>query len=127
MNLTENFTLAELTASSVSRLKGIENIPDERSLYNLKRLCVEVLQPVRNRFSRPITVTSGYRSKELNKAVGGSETSQHKNGEAADIISEDNAALWHTIVGMIRAGEIKVGQLIDEKDLRAHSTIFDKI
>lgn len=117
MNLSENFTLEELTASYTARSRKINNTPDEMQIENLTRLCVEILQPIRNHWGNPLSVTSGFRSPELNRVVGGSVTSQHLKGEAADIISSDNRKLWKLITEMIKKGEIRVGQLIDEKNL----------
>ena len=118
MNLTKNFTLEELTASSVAQSNGINNIPDEKQILNLRRLCREILQPVREKLGKPIIVTSGFRSPALNRRVGGVATSQHLEGAAADIISQDNSELWRMLCLMVRNGEIAVGQLINEKGLR---------
>ena len=117
MNLSENFTLEELTASYTARSRKINNTPNEMQIENLTRLCVEILQPIRNHWGNPLIVTSGFRSPELNMVVGGSATSQHLKGEAVDIISYDTRKLWKLITEMIKKGEIRVGQLIDEKNL----------
>ena len=118
MNLTENFTMEEMCCSSVARTNGIDNIPDEIQSERLKRLCEEILQPIRNKYGKAIKITSGFRSEKLNNAVSGSKTSQHLKGEAADIICNNNSELWNLILNMIHDGEIKVGQLIDEKNLQ---------
>jgi hypothetical protein len=81
MNLSSNFTLKELTVTRLS----IDNTPDDATIENLKLLCEMVLQPVRNHFGKSVTVNSGYRSPEINAAVGGSKTSDHCKGQAADI------------------------------------------
>lgn len=107
-----------MIASSIAKLKGIDNIPNTQTTESLKRLCEEILQPIRNKFGKPITITSGYRSSVLNTAIGGSKSSQHIKGEAADIVCNDNRALWNLIYKMILNKEIRVGQLIDEKNLR---------
>lgn len=117
MKLTTNFTLEELISSSIAQLKGIDNIPGEKEINNLKCLCEEILQPIRSKFGKPIKITSGFRSFTLNQAVKGSKTSQHLLGEAADIVCEDNKALWNLICNMILNHEIIVGQLIDERNL----------
>ena len=117
MKLTENFTLEEFIKSETARIRNIRNNPGEGEIQNLKRLCEEILQPVRNRYGSAIIITSGFRSKELNREIAGSTTSQHLKGEAADIISQDNKRLWEIILEMIYNNEIKVGQLIDEKKL----------
>ena len=59
--LTQNFTLEELIASPTAKMKGINNTPNARVIESLKHLCEEILQPIRNKFGKPITVTSGYR------------------------------------------------------------------
>lgn len=117
MYLSKNFTLEELTSSATARLKGIANTPGNKEKDNLKRLCLEILQPIRNVYGAPIIITSGFRSVALNKAVRGSASSQHLKGEAADLISTDNKRLWDTICALIVSGKIRVGQLIDEKNL----------
>jgi len=87
MNLSANFTLKELTKSDTATRLGLDNTPDDEALENLKTLCEMVLQPVREHFGKSVTVNSGYRSPELNSspAVGGSKTSDHCKGMAADI------------------------------------------
>ena len=117
MNLTQNFTLEEMIFSSTARLRKIDNRPNSQQLNSLKRLCEEILQPVRDKYEKPITITNGFRCPTLNSAIGGSKTSQHLKGEAADIISENNKELWDLICSMIQSGEISVGQLIDERNL----------
>lgn len=117
-HLSKNFTLEELTASATAKIRNIRNIPSPLHLLNLVRLCREVLQPIRDKYGKSIKVTSGYRSETLNKALGGVKTSQHLKGEAADITSADNHELWDIICKMILEGEISVGQLIDEKNLK---------
>lgn len=117
MKLTENFTLEEMVASQTATAKKIDNTPSEQVKANLKKLCETVLQPIRDRYGKPIHVSSGYRCPKLNKAVGGVANSKHQTGEAADIQCCNNKELWDVIVQMIKNKEIKVGQLIDEKKL----------
>jgi len=83
MNLSRNFSLAELTKSDTAIRKGINNNPSADQVEKLKLLCENILQPVRDRFGR-VTVTSGFRSAELCIAVGSSINSQHSKAEAAD-------------------------------------------
>ena len=85
MNLSANFSLKELTKSDTATRLGIDNTPDAETIDNLKTLCDKVLQPVREHFGKSVTVNSGYRSPESNAAVGGSKTSDHCRGYAADI------------------------------------------
>ena len=117
MKLSENFTLEELVASSTAKERDIPNVPDVEQIVNLCKLCIMVLQPIRDKLKTSIRVKSGFRSEALNKIVGGAVTSQHLKGEAADIICNNNKLLWNTIVSMIQERKIVVGQLIDEKNL----------
>lgn len=87
MKLTKNFTLRELVYSTTALKQGIDNAPTKSAMENLTALAVEVLQPLRNTLGKAIIINSGYRSPELNKAVGGVPTSQHLKGQAADIRS----------------------------------------
>ena len=86
MNLSPNFTLEELEYSATAKKHGLDNCcPDNLVQKNLISLVTNVLQPVRDHFAKPVKVNSCYRGIELNKHVGGSGTSQHCKGEAADI------------------------------------------
>ena len=85
MQLTKNFTLAELTKTDVNR----PNIPNETEIGRLRALAVNILQPLRDALGRPIIVNSAFRSEAVNLAVGGVPTSQHRLGEAADIVVRD--------------------------------------
>ena len=85
MKLSNNLTLAEVIKSQTATRLGISNDPTIEHLENLKAVAVNIFQPIRNYFDRPIAVTSGYRSKDLNAAINGSLRSQHCNGEALDI------------------------------------------
>ena len=84
MQLSENFTMAEFIKSDTAKREGIDNTPQGEHLEAAKHLFENVVQKVRDHFG-PTTLNSGYRSPELNQAVRGSKTSQHCNGEAADI------------------------------------------
>ena len=84
MQLSKNFSLAELTASQVATRKGIDNAPAPAIVANLTRLAA-LLEQVRALVGGPITVSSGYRSPALNKAVSGAANSAHVLGLAADI------------------------------------------
>ncbi len=96
LHITRNFTLEELTYSRQAAKHGIKNEPGKHCVENLTRLTINILQPLRDALG-PVWVTSGYRSKELNKIIGGSATSQHMKGKAADIVSADNAAAFNYI------------------------------
>ena len=97
MNLSKNFTLAELTKSETAIRRGINNTPNDEALNNLTTLCNMVLQKVRNSHG-VVVVTSGYRSPELNKAIGGCTTSDHCKGCAVDFevpgLDNRELALW---------------------------------
>ena len=85
MRLSRNFSLRELTKSATAERSGIDNTPkDLEHLVNMTHLAIHILQPVRDEFG-VITVNSGYRSPDLNKAVGGSDKSQHCHGQAMDL------------------------------------------
>lgn len=85
MKLSEHLDLSEITRSDTAKRKGISNQPTPEHLENFKKLAENIFEPIRNHFKEPIFISSGYRSKELNTAVGGSLTSQHCSGEAIDI------------------------------------------
>ena len=84
MQLSKNFSLQELIKSQTAERKGIDNTPSPEHQENLKLLCTSILQPIRDHFSRVVSVSSGYRSPELCTAIGSKITSQHARGEAAD-------------------------------------------
>ena len=98
MQLSENFSLNELTKSQTATRKGIDNKPTSEQIENLKSLSIHILQKIRDHYERPVRVTSGYRSPELCEAIGSSAKSQHAKGEAADfeITGVDNfdLAIW---------------------------------
>jgi hypothetical protein len=85
MNLTKNFTLSEMTKSETALRHGIDNTPGEQEMSALKVLAEKVLQPIRDHFQKGVKVNSAYRSPEVNQKVGGSRTSDHCRGQAADI------------------------------------------
>jgi zinc D-Ala-D-Ala carboxypeptidase len=98
MNLRTNFSLHELTKSETALRMGFDNTPDEETTENLRLLCEKVLQPVRDHYGKGVKVNSGYRSPESNSAVGGSKTSDHCKGMAADIeipgVANADLAQW---------------------------------
>jgi len=85
MKLSENLTLREAIKSNTATRLGIDNTPEQWEINNLRAIAENIFQPVRDHFGVPIGVSSGYRCKELNKAIGGSKYSQHMIGEALDI------------------------------------------
>jgi hypothetical protein len=84
MNLSKSFTLNELTKSQEATRLGIDNTPNEEHILNLKLLCENVLQPIRDFYGMPLSVSSGYRSAALCESIGSSSKSQHTKGQAAD-------------------------------------------
>lgn len=84
LQISENFTLGEFLKSQSAARLGIDNTPNDTVIRNLQALCHNVLEPVRLHYRRPVVISSGYRSPALNRAIGGSGTSQHCKGEAAD-------------------------------------------
>lgn len=89
--LSKHFKLSEFTRSATASAKKIDNTPSLEVVSNLQQLCIHVLEPLREHFNCPITISSGYRCPALNTAVGGVATSQHMTGEAADIHIPDEA------------------------------------
>jgi len=85
MKLSEHLDLSEVVRSESAKRKGISNMPTAEHIANFKVLAEKVFEPIRTNFRCPIIISSGYRSKELNAAIGGSATSQHCSGEAIDI------------------------------------------
>ena len=99
MKLSANFSLEEMTKSQVALRNGIPNNPNATQIDALRELCLNVLQPIRSYFNKPVTVSSGFRSCELCIAINSSINSQHTKGEAADIeiIGLDNKELFDYI------------------------------
>jgi zinc D-Ala-D-Ala carboxypeptidase len=98
MNLTQNFTLSEMTKSETALRFGMANDPTETEIENLRILCENVLQPVRNYYGMGVKVNSGFRHPLVNAKVNGSTTSDHCKGFAADIeipgIANADLAQW---------------------------------
>jgi len=102
MHLSKNLLLAEVTKSATAIKRGIANEPTVEHLENLKAVAENIFQPLREEFMCPIAVSSGYRSKALNDAIGGSLSSQHCKGEALDLDADvygviTNADIFHYI------------------------------
>ena len=122
MRLSENFSLEELTASETAARRGIDNTPSEEVINNLKRLAA-ALQEVRALLNnRSILVSSGYRSPELNQAVGGSATSDHCKGLAADFICPSYGTP-NDVVRAISGSNLSFKQVIREFDKWVHLSI----
>ena len=120
MKLSEHFTLEELTSSSTAKRYKIDNTPDANIIAKLKILCRTILEPLRERYGKPIIISSGYRCPALNKLVGGASASDHQFGNAADIHSVSdtvkcNKELFNCAKKLMDEGKLaNVKQLIDE-------------
>lgn len=86
IQLSEHFSLSEFTKSVTADRLGIKNEPTDIEIGHLRLLCVYLLEPLREVWDSGITITSGFRCEELNRATGGSKTSAHRLGYAADIV-----------------------------------------
>lgn len=107
------FTIDELCRSAVASRRGIDNTPGAEAVANMEELIARLLDPLRERWGKPLAVNSGYRSPELNAAVGGVATSQHLFGQAADITTGSRAGN-RKLFEVIAAGGFEFDQLIDE-------------
>lgn len=111
MNLSEHFTLEEMVSSQIATRRRLDNRPGPKELANLRRTCA-VLEQVRALAGAPVIVSSGYRSKAVNQAVGGSSSSAHLQGLAADITVPGMAP--KALAKLIMAGDVIFDQLIYE-------------
>ena len=98
MMLSDHFSLAEFTKSQTAIRKGIRNDPNDAAIENMRLLCENILEPVRQHYDIPFTLNSGFRCLALNEAVGSSSRSQHVTGQAADFeiptIANKDLAHW---------------------------------
>lgn len=109
------FTIKELCKSSTATQRGIDNSPNSEIVSNLTQLVDKILDPLREEYGEAIMVNSGYRCPELNKLVGGSETSYHRYGLAADITAGskmENRRLFDLAINL----DLPFDQLIDESN-----------
>jgi hypothetical protein len=113
MQLSKNLTLAEVTRSESAKRNGISNMPTAEHIENFKKLAEKVFQPIRDHFAVPIRISSGYRSAALNKAIGGSLSSQHCSGEAIDI-DMDGTSITNAQVFNFIKDNLEFDQLIWE-------------
>lgn len=119
------FTIKELSKSSTATQKKIDNTPNSEIVSNLKQLVDYILDPLRERYGKPIKVNSGYRCPALNKVVNGSKSSQHMKGLAADITAgslKENKILFE----LVQELKLPFDQLIDEKNFRWIHVSFSK-
>ena len=116
MRLSKNFTLSEVTRSNTARRLGIDNTPKNHHLKSMQRLITNLIQPMRDALG-PIRITSGYRSPELNRAIGGSKKSQHSKAEAVDIQFWSEGQMKNQMIydWVLKSG-IEFDQMINEFD-----------
>ena len=116
MRLSKNFVLSEITRSNTAKRLNISNAPDKEHLRNMQRLITNLIQPIRDGLG-PIRITSGYRSPQLNRAIGGSRKSQHCKGEALDLqFWKDGQMCNQEIYDWVLKQEIEFDQMINEFD-----------
>ena len=109
INLSPHFTLEELTTTKT----GISNVPHDNDVNQLRILCRDILEPLREKIGKPIIIDSAFRSAAVNRAVGGVSNSQHLLGQAADIHSSvQTSCIWNAIKSLVHNGELNVGQCI---------------
>jgi hypothetical protein len=115
MKISEHLDLAEVTRSDSAKRKGISNQPTAEHLENFKKLAENIFEPIRKHFGVPIHISSGYRSKALNDAIGGSLSSQHCTGEAIDIDMDGSAnGVTNKMVFEYIKGNLNFDQMIWE-------------
>lgn len=119
------FTIKELCHSDTAIKKKIDNTPNSEIVNNLTQLIDNVLDPLREKYGKPITVNSGYRCSELNKVLRGSNTSQHLTGQAADI-TVGSVQKNRQLFGLILYLDLPFDQLIDESNFKWIHVSFSK-
>ena len=110
-----NFTLAEFIKSDTATKKHIDNTPTEEVVAHLDELVGTLLQPLRTAYGKPLNITSGYRCPALNKAVGGSATSAHLRGYAADVQCKNLKGFIAFAENWLKENNIPFDQSIREK------------
>ena len=114
MRLSKDFTLDEFVRSGTAKAHGIDNTPPQPAVANLGALARAVLQPIRDYLQRPVKISSGYRCQALNRAVGSASTSQHTQGQAADIFVDDMQLLPYLYDWIVWDSDIDFDQAIYE-------------
>jgi hypothetical protein len=115
IRLSKNLMLTEMTRSESGKRRGISNQPTKEHIENMKILAEKVFQPIRGHFKVPIRISSGYRSRELNAIIGGSQTSQHSEGKAMDVDMDGTKITNKQIFDFIRQN-LEWDQLVNEFD-----------
>jgi len=116
MKLSKNFALSEITHSNTAKRLGIDNTPNEKHLANMSLLINNLIQPMRDSIG-PIRISSGYRGKDLNRAIGGSRKSQHCKGQALDIQFWQNGKMMNELIyEWVLDSGLEFDQMINEFD-----------
>jgi 4-hydroxy-3-methylbut-2-en-1-yl diphosphate synthase IspG/GcpE len=116
MRLSKNFVLSEITRSNTAKRLGISNEPTKKHLENMQRLISNLIQPMRDELG-PIRISSGYRSKALNRTIGGASKSQHCKGEALDLqFWKDGQMRNKEVYDWIIDSGLEFDQMINEFD-----------
>ena len=121
--LTEHFTLEEMCLSQTASREGIDNTPDPKSMSNLVNTAAG-LEKVRALLGKPISISSGYRSPELNKKVGGAKNSQHLTGQAADLTCHSYGTARQVVKAIVES-DIEFDQCILEFNQWCHISFSD--
>jgi len=106
MKLSKNFSLNELKHSDTAIRKSIDNMPNEEHIDNLETLAKELLQPIRDHLGRPITISSGFRSRKLNTKLRGAKSSHHMRGMAADLVFDGMDTVFPWIVENLKYTQV---------------------
>jgi hypothetical protein len=114
MRLSKNFTLSEITSSNTAKRLGIKNEPTKEHLENMQRLVTDLIQPIRDALG-PIRISSGYRNPTLNRAIGGSNKSQHTKGQALDLQFWSQGEMCNKeVYDWVIENDIEFDQMINE-------------
>ena len=127
MKLSKNFALSEITHSNTAKRLGIENEPTEKHLQNMQHLIDNLIQPLRDAVG-PIRISGGYRNPSLNRAIGGSRSSQHCKGQALDIQFWEMGQMNNKVIyDFILDSNMEFDQMINEFDFAwIHISLKDK-
>ena len=113
IRLSKNLLLSECIRSESAKRRGVSNMPTPAHIENLKYVAEKIFQPVRDHFKVPIRISSGYRSRELNAIIGGSNTSFHATGNALDLDNDNTSITNKQIFDFIRKN-LEYTELINE-------------
>ena len=125
IQFTKNFSLHELLLTSHRKFDEEQYNPPTEVIENLRALCVNILQPVRDALGSPVNLNSGYRCPSLNRSIGGAKNSQHMTGHAADIIDLNNGN--ENLFKKIKELNLPFDQMIDEFGFRWVHVSYDPV